>query len=215
MRDEGKGNGMVEGRKVNAFSLVKCDCLCKHTELFLHGKSKRFLYPTRCFSNPLVPFRMGCLFSIHETRLKFLLVLCSITMLFLNCKRRQGSHANGGKRNLTFSLVHHTMQVHYHHHHHHHHTLMVIIVQLFKLNTPPLFSAHLFVCICARPASLTYFPFSSQHFVFLQTPTLPCLVSFGSVIPSPIKRLEALSKSVQHRARTNSAPLRRKQLREK
>lgn len=40
VKDEGMGNRMFEGCEGNAFSSVKCDCLCKQRALFLHAKPK-------------------------------------------------------------------------------------------------------------------------------------------------------------------------------
>lgn len=153
MRDEGMWNRMVEGCEGNAFSSVKCDCLRKQRELFLHAKPKTVLHSTRCFSTLLVPFWIHVFFCFPFTKQGWNLnLLRTVSRCLFYTGREERSPANRTHHNWTFSLLHdHTLCVH------HHHALLVIIVQLFKLSTPPLFSAHLFACICARPASLTLF----------------------------------------------------------
>lgn len=100
---------------------------------------------------------------------------------YFTLEQRKLGYANQTHHNLTSPLLHHTLYVR------HHHVLMAIIVQLFKLSTPPLFSAHLFACICAHPASLTFF-------------LLPnILVSPNSYTSLPLPLLLWLSHSLLHK----------------
>lgn len=148
VKDEGMGNRMFEG--CEGRSSVKCDCLCKQRALFLHAKPKTVLQSTRCSSTLLVCL-CACLAFHSWNKNEIWAGFTQCHDAYFTLEERKLGYANQTHHNLTLPLLHHTLYVH------HHHVLMVIIVQLFKLSTPPLFSAHLFACICARPASLTFF----------------------------------------------------------
>lgn len=149
MRDEWMGNR--KGYEGDAFGLLKWDCLCKQTYFYMPLPKLSFTQPAS------FPLCVSCLTSMF--RFNFCFMQCHNPNLYW----RRLTHASWFNFHITPS-----------HFVRHHHVLTVIIVQLLQISTPPRFPSHLFVCIGARLASLTCSLLPS-----LQTPTLPCLFSFG------------------------------------
>lgn len=170
---------MVEGSKGNAFSSVKL--WLPHSAVYLAFINRQgyFYVPNskRSFTRLAALSLIFAPFNICGH------CSCLLSMYETRMKCKRGRLQN--IKPSTFSLLHHTF---IHHH--------LCETQHSSALCPPFF-------FLLSSASLFFFPVFP---VFLQTPTLFSLFSFGSVVPSSMKQLKALSTSLQHEGCTNTAP---------